>query len=50
MMTNDELVRWRRQAQRRIREVLAQRRGEAMPPVLTRTGGTRPDPPPRPEE
>jgi hypothetical protein len=41
MMTNDELIRWRRQAQRRIREVLAQRRGEATPAVLTR--GTRPD-------
>lgn len=42
-MTNDELVRWRRQAQRRIREVLAQRRGEATPPVLTRSA--RPDAP-----
>lgn len=42
MMTNNELARWRRQAQRRIREVLAQRRGEAIPAVLAR--GIDPDP------
>jgi len=47
MMTHHELVRRRRQIQRRIREVLAQRRSTA--PVVVRPGPSDPpDEPPAP--